>query len=253
MEVSYVTGDVTINLSASSGVESTPAVMRTLPRGATAFTGRQNELKQLLAAVSEVTRTGLVVGISAIDGMPGVGKTAFAVHAARRLARRFPDGQLFLDLHAHTAGQRPTAPIDALGTLLSTMGVSPRLIPRDLRARSAMWRERLAGKRILIVLDDAAGHDQVRPLLPDTAGCLVLVTSRHRLAGLAEAEPLTLGTLPPAGRRGAVPRPPPRPLARCGARRGGRADGAVRVPSSGREGRRRASSASSLVDRPVPG
>ena len=130
--------------------------------------------------------------------MAGIGKTTFAVHAAHQLAIRFPDGQIFLRLHAHTAGQRPVDPADALTTLLLTTGVSPQQIPPGLEARSASWRGHLAGKKMLLVLDDAAGSDQVRPLLPGTAGCLVLVTSRRRLTALEEATPISLDTLPPA-------------------------------------------------------
>jgi len=100
-------------------------------------------------------------------------------------------------LHAHTAGQRPVDPAEALATLLLTTGVAPQQIPPGLEARSAAWRSHLAGKKMLLVLDDAAGSDQVRPLLPGAAGCLVLVTSRRRLTALEEAAPISLGTLPP--------------------------------------------------------
>ena len=174
-----------------------PAVaLRTLPRDTAAFTGRTRELDQLAAAVSE-TAASEVIGIHAVDGMAGIGKTAFAVHAAHQLASRFPDGQIFLRLHAHTAGQRPVDPAGALETLLLTTGVAPQQIPPGLEARSAAWRGHLAGKKMLLVLDDAAGSDQVRPLLPGAAGCLVLVTSRRRLTALEEAAPVSLGTLPP--------------------------------------------------------
>ena len=175
-----------------------PAVaLRTLPRDTAAFTGRTRELDRLVAAVCGTTAAGGVVGIYAVDGMAGIGKTAFAVHAAHRLAARFPDGQIFLRLHAHTAGQRPVDPAEALATLLLTTGVAPQQIPPGLEARSAAWRGHLAGKKVLLVLDDAAGSDQVRPLLPGSAGCLVLVTSRRRLTALEEAAPVSLGTLPP--------------------------------------------------------
>jgi len=136
------------------------------------------------------------VGIHAIGGMAGVGKTAFAVHAAHRLTGSFPDGQFFLPLHAHTAGQRPVAPADALASLLLTAGVAAQQIPPGLEARAARWRDFAAGKKILLLLDDAAGHDQVRPLLPGTAGSLVLVTSRRRLTALEDTAVISLDTLP---------------------------------------------------------
>jgi tetratricopeptide (TPR) repeat protein len=128
--------------------------------------------------------------------MAGVGKTTFAVHAAHRLADEFPDGQFFLPLHAHTPGQRPVDPADALASLLLTAGVASAQIPPGLEARAARWRDRVAGKKILLLLDDAAGHDQVRPLLPGAAGSLVLVTSRRRLTALENAAVISLDVLP---------------------------------------------------------
>ena len=182
-------------VAAVPGVQPEVA-LRTLPRDTAAFTGRTREMGRLVAAVSETAATG-VYGIHAVDGMAGIGKTAFAVHAAHQLAVRFPDGQIFLRLHAHTAGHQPVDPADALATLLLTTGVAPQQIPPGLEARSATWRGHLAGKKVLLVLDDATGSDQVRPLLPGAAGCLVLVTSRRRLTGMEEAAPVSLGTLPP--------------------------------------------------------
>ena len=183
-------------VTAVPGIQPAMA-LRTLPRDTARFTGRARELDRLAAAVSGTAATGGVIGIHAVDGMAGIGKTAFAVHAAHRLAARFPDGQIFLRLHAHTAGHQPVDPAEALATLLLTTGVAPQQIPPGLEARSATWRAHLAGKKILLVLDDAAGSDQVRPLLPGAAGCLVLVTSRRRLTALEEAAPISLGTLPP--------------------------------------------------------
>ncbi len=175
-----------------------PAVaLRTLPRDTAAFTGRTRELDRLVAAVGGTAAAGGVVGIHAVDGMAGIGKTTFTVHAAHRLAARFPDGQIFLRLHAHTAGHQPVDPAEALTTLLLTTGVAPQQIPPGLEARSAAWRGHLAGKKMLLVLDDAADSDQVRPLLPGAADCLVLVTSRRRLTALEEAAPVSLATLPP--------------------------------------------------------
>ena len=172
------------------------AATRTLPRDTASFTGRQDELARLLGAIDGVAANGGVVGIHAIDGMAGIGKTTFAVHAAHRLAEAFPDGQFFLPLHAHTPGQRPVGPVDALASLLLTAGVPTAQIPPGLEARAARWRDHLAGRKILLVLDDAATHEQVRPLLPGTAGSLVLVTSRRRLTALEDAAVISLDILP---------------------------------------------------------
>jgi tetratricopeptide (TPR) repeat protein/transcriptional regulator with XRE-family HTH domain len=171
---------------------------RALPRDIAAFTGRQAELGRLMGKLAAVAAGGGVVGIHAVDGMAGIGKTTFVVHAAHQLAASFPDGQFFLPLHAHTRGQRPVAPADALASLLLIAGAPASQIPPGTDARAARWRDHLAGKKVLLVLDDAAGHEQVRPLLPGTAGSLVLVTSRRRLAALDDAAVITLDPLSPA-------------------------------------------------------
>jgi tetratricopeptide (TPR) repeat protein/transcriptional regulator with XRE-family HTH domain len=170
------------------------AATRTLPRDIASFTGRQHELAELADAAADA---GGVVSIHAIGGMAGIGKTAFAVHAAHRLAGRFPAGQIFLPLHAHTPGQQPVDPADALASLLLTIGVPAGQIPADLEARTGLWRDQLAGRQLLLVLDDAAGSEQVRPLLPGAGGSLVLVTSRRRLTALEDAQTISLDALPP--------------------------------------------------------
>ncbi|MCX4744415.1 tetratricopeptide repeat protein [Kitasatospora sp. NBC_01287] len=168
-----------------------------LPWDIASFTGRLAEVDQLLAACRAAARGGGgVLGIHAVDGMPGVGKSALAVHVAHRLAAEFPDGQIFLPLHAHTPGAAPVDPADALLTLLHTIGVAPQQIPPGLDARAGLWRTRLAGQRILLLLDDARSTEQVRPLLPGGAGTVVLVTSRRRLAALDGALPISLRPLP---------------------------------------------------------
>jgi tetratricopeptide (TPR) repeat protein len=149
---------------------------------------------------------GAVVGIHAIGGMAGVGKTAFAVHAAHRLAGRFPGGQIFLSLHGHTPGQRPADPADALASLLLTIGVPAGQIPPGLEARMALWRDRAAGRQLLLILDDAASSEQVRPLLPGAGGSLVLVTSRRHLTALDDAGSISLDTLPPGEAAGLLVR-----------------------------------------------
>jgi class 3 adenylate cyclase len=179
------------------------AATRTLPRDVASFTGRQQELQELVDAAADA---GGVVGIHAIGGMAGVGKTAFAVHAAHRLAARFPAGQIFLPLHGHTPGQQPVDPADALASLLLTAGVAAGQIPPGLEARMALWRDRLAGRRLLLILDDAADSEQVRPLLPGTGGSLVLVTSRRHLTALEDATAVSLDTLPPGEAAGLLVR-----------------------------------------------
>jgi tetratricopeptide (TPR) repeat protein/transcriptional regulator with XRE-family HTH domain len=172
------------------------AATRTLPRDAVGFAGRGAELAQLLGAAAGAAGEGGLVSIHAIGGMAGVGKTTLAVHAAHQLAGHFPDGQFFLPLHAHTPGQRPVDPADALASLLLTAGMAAQQIPPGLDARSGLWRDFVAGNKILLLLDDAAGHEQVRPLLPGTAGSLVLITSRRRLTALEDAAVISLDTLP---------------------------------------------------------
>jgi tetratricopeptide (TPR) repeat protein len=173
----------------------TPAAVHSLPSDLASFTGRQADLERLVHSLRSPAVTGGVVQIDAIDGMAGVGKTAFAVHVAHHLAPRFPDGQLFVRLHGHTSGQRPVEPIDALATLLLAIGVAPQQIPAGLDDRAALWRDRMAHRKALLLLDDATGDDQIRPLLPGTDGTLVLVTSRRRLTALTEAFALTLDVL----------------------------------------------------------
>jgi tetratricopeptide (TPR) repeat protein/transcriptional regulator with XRE-family HTH domain len=173
------------------------APTRTLPHDVASFTGRGAELTRLFGAVDDLAAEGGVVGIHAIGGMAGIGKTAFAVHAAHQLAPRFPAGQIFLPLHGHTPGRRPVDPGDAPASLLLTAGVAAAQIPPGLEARMALWRDRLAGQQLLLVLDDAASSDQVRPLLPGSGGCLVLVTSRRHLSALDDARAISMDTLPP--------------------------------------------------------
>lgn len=169
---------------------SVPISVATLPYDISDFTGRRIEMSALLTIVPEAAQQALT--IVTIDGMPGVGKSALAIHAAHRLAKRFPDGQLFVDLHGFTSGRVPMDPAEALDTLLRALGVSGDQIPDDLATRSALWRSRIAGRRLLLLLDNAAESAQVRPLIPGTPGSLVLVTSRARLSALDGAVPISL-------------------------------------------------------------
>src|SRR5262245_18066302 len=123
------------------------AATRALPRDTACFTGRKAELARLLGFIDTTAASGGVIGIHAIDGMAGIGKTTLAVHAAHVLAERFPDGQFFLPLLAHTARRRPVDPADALVSLLLIAGLTPQLIPPGLEARAARWRDHVAGKK----------------------------------------------------------------------------------------------------------
>jgi tetratricopeptide (TPR) repeat protein len=175
---------------------SPPGVRYSLPPDVTAFTGRDEELDRITASAIQGAGAGGVVAIHAIDGMPGVGKTTLAVHAAHLLRHRFPDRQLFINLHGHTPGQDPLTPEAALAGLLTAIGVDARNLPGDLQGRTSLWRDRMAGQRAVLVLDNAAGSDQVAPLLPGDEDCLVLVTSRRYLGDLpGTAVPVLLQVL----------------------------------------------------------
>jgi DNA-binding SARP family transcriptional activator/tetratricopeptide (TPR) repeat protein len=165
-----------------------------LPADIPDFAGRSAEcawLAGLLAAAGGATAVPVVV----VSGLPGVGKTSLAVHVAHALRARFPDGQLYVQLAG--ASTSPRGPGCALGELLRALGVAAGSIPAEAEARSAMLRTYLADRRVLLLADDAASAAQVRMLVPGTAGCAVVVTSRDRLAGLTAAH-LHLDCLPPA-------------------------------------------------------
>jgi DNA-binding SARP family transcriptional activator len=179
------------DLAAPAGPQ--PAVPRELPRDIASFTGRAAELEFLYGAAGAGDPAPV---IAAIDGMAGVGKTTLAVHAAHLLAHRYADGQLFVDLRGFTRGGSPMDPADALDQMLRSLGVPGERIPHDPDARAALYRTLLAGRRVLILLDNVAEEAQVRPLLPGAPGCLTLITSRRRLAGLDDVRPLTLDVLP---------------------------------------------------------
>jgi tetratricopeptide (TPR) repeat protein/transcriptional regulator with XRE-family HTH domain len=171
------------------------AATRTLPRDIAAFTGRDLELRQLMRAAAGPGSPG---GLVTICGMPGVGKTALAVHAAHLLADLFPDRQLFIDLHAHTPGHEPISPDAALAGLLTAVGADGSYLPESLEGRAGLWRDRMAGQRAVLVLDNAACTEQVTPLLPGGESCLVLVTGRRHLADLpGVVVPLLLEAMPP--------------------------------------------------------
>ncbi|MFF0161671.1 cyclophane-containing RiPP biosynthesis TPR protein HaaT [Streptomyces sp. NPDC005263] len=177
-------------------------VLRSLPRDTAAFTDRAAELERLVGSVRVSQERGEGLPVHVIDGMPGVGKTTFAVHAGHLLSERFPDGQLFVNLNGHTPGRTPVQAGEALASLLAAAGVPTQQIPVGddvgavTEARAAMWRSRLADKKALLILDNAASYRQLEPLLPGGSGCLVLVTSRKRLVANEEVV-MSVDALPP--------------------------------------------------------
>ncbi|MEV1147332.1 transcriptional regulator, SARP family protein, partial [Micromonospora sp. NPDC049799] len=172
-----------------------PAQLPCRPRG---FAGRHADLAQLHDVVERDRRHHGATTVAVIEGGPGAGKTAVALELAHEIAGGFPDGQLFVNLRgAAPDGGPPLSPLDALTFALKGLDIDPRCIPDDLPAASALYRSVLHGRRMLVVLDDAADPEQVRPLIPGGPAC-VLVTSRRRQRGLAArdgAYRLTLGPL----------------------------------------------------------
>jgi DNA-binding SARP family transcriptional activator/Tfp pilus assembly protein PilF len=160
-------------------------VPRELPAAVPHFRGRDRELSELTALAGSAT-PGTVV-ISAIGGTAGVGKTALALYWAHQVADSFPDGQLYVNLRGYDPEQ-PVAAADVLAGFLRALGVSGADIPAEIAERAAKYRSLLAGRRTLVVLDNAGSAEQVRPLLPGSPGCVAVVTSRDSLAGLVARE-----------------------------------------------------------------
>ncbi|MBM7086877.1 BTAD domain-containing putative transcriptional regulator [Micromonospora humidisoli] len=158
-----------------------------LPPDVAFFTGRDTQMAALDALLTGETATRGPVVISAITGMAGVGKTALAVHWAHRVRRHFPDGQLYVNLRGYSTAS-PVRGEEALAGFLHALGVPAEQVPVDVGQAAALLRTMLDGRRMLVVLDNAAGADQVRPLLPGSAGCLALITSRDRLSGLVAVD-----------------------------------------------------------------
>jgi hypothetical protein len=166
-----------------------------LPADLPTFAGREPELAQLSELLGPGGELPGTVVTCAIAGLAGIGKTAFAIHWAHRVAKRFQHGQLYIDLRGFGPSDPAAAPADALRTLLYSLGIPAGDIPDGLDARAGLYRSVLAGKQVLVVLDNARDGEQVRPLLPGSPGCLVIVTSRNPLAGLAMTEGARLLTL----------------------------------------------------------
>ena len=176
-----------------------PVVPAQLPPDIAGFTGRDADLERLDALLD---RGGALV-VSTIAGTAGVGKTALAVHWAHRVRDQFPDGQLYVNLRGYAAGS-PLRPVDALARFLPALGVPADEVPAGAEDAAGLYRSVLAERRVLVLLDNAGHPDQVRPLLPGSPGCLVLVTSRDKLGGLVArdgAVGLPLDVLSPAEAR----------------------------------------------------
>jgi DNA-binding SARP family transcriptional activator len=216
---------------AASGTGPRPVVPRQLPAAAWHFTGRTDELKSLTSLLEGAADQRGTVLISAIGGMPGIGKTALALHWAHRVADRFPDGQLYVNLRGFDPSGAPADAAAVIRGFLGALQVPAHAIPAGLEEQAALYRSVLAGRQVLVMLDNAHDASQIRPLLPGTPGCLVLVTSRHQLASLIITEgahALTLDLLPVAearkllarllgaGRAGAEPRAADELIELCG-------------------------------------
>jgi DNA-binding SARP family transcriptional activator/tetratricopeptide (TPR) repeat protein len=184
-----LTGEVA---SAASHVRAPVAPVRCLPRTVGDFTGRAAIVDRLVRAIEQADAGGPLIHL--IDGMAGSGKTTLALHVANTVGDRYPDAQIFVDLHGHSR-REPVEPATALVTLLRQLGVDAERIPADLDERVALWRSQLAARRVLVVLDNAGGTAQVTPLLPAAPGSLALVTSRRRLTGLDGVRPESLQVL----------------------------------------------------------
>ena len=173
-------------------------VPRQLPPATRLFAGRDGALTALAGLAAEAAETSQATVIAVIDGPAGIGKTTLAVHFAQQAARRFPDGQLYLNLRGFDPAGPPMTPGEAIRLFLDALDVPAAKIPASHDAQTALYRSLLAGQRVLVLLDNARDADQVRPLLPASPGCLVIVTSRSRLTSLVATEgafPLALDVL----------------------------------------------------------
>lgn len=182
---------------AAAGPPNATTVPRQLPAAVSHFTGRAAELDALTGMLGE-PGTAKTMAISALAGTAGVGKTATAVHWAHQVAGLFPDGQLYADLRGYDLSE-PILATDVLAAFLRALGVPGQEVPDGLEERAGRYRSRLAGQRVLVILDNARDAEQVRPLLPGDTGCVVVVTSRDALAGLVAADGarrVTLDVLP---------------------------------------------------------
>jgi len=171
----------------AAGQVTVTATPRQLPPGVRHFVGRSADQVMLDKFLGEMADHGAATMIAAISGTAGVGKTALAVHWSRRVASHFPDGQLYIDLKGFDPSAKPLEPGAAIGAFLDALEVPAEQIPVRLESQIALYRSLSAGRRLLVLLDNADTSEQILPLLPGGTGCLVLVTSRNRLTGLIAA------------------------------------------------------------------
>ncbi|GAA4460154.1 BTAD domain-containing putative transcriptional regulator [Phytohabitans houttuyneae] len=186
----------TLTLARQRTSQATPAQ---LPADLPDFIGRTAELAGLDALLPPGDAPAPAMLISTIHGMAGTGKTALAVHWGHRIAGRFPDGQIYLNLRGFHPSGVVMSPLEALRAVFDALGVDPRQLPDGLDAQAALYRSLMAGRRMLLLFDNARDADQVRPLLPGSRGCLVIVTSRHQMPSLVaieQARPTKLCVLP---------------------------------------------------------
>ncbi|EST27168.1 AfsR/SARP family transcriptional regulator [Streptomyces niveus] len=169
-------------LQHTTSVRPRPTPLDNLPRDIPEFTGREEEIGLLM---DKLGGRGIptALPLAVVHGMPGVGKTRLAIRVVNLLRDRYQDGRVYLNLRSH-GGEYPLDPGNALAALLTMLGLPPGNLPAELDERAALWRELMARRKAIVVLDDAHDASQVRPLLPGTSGCSVLVTSRHRLTDL---------------------------------------------------------------------
>jgi DNA-binding SARP family transcriptional activator/tetratricopeptide (TPR) repeat protein len=159
-----------------------------LPLAMSGFVGRQGDLARLDAIAASAAGQPTAVVIAAVWGTAGVGKSTLAVQWAQRVRDGFPDGQLYVNLRGFGPSDAPMGPAEAIRGFLDALGVAQERIPASVDAQAGLYRSLIAGQRVLVLLDNARDAEQVRPLLPGTPGCLVIVTSRHQLSSLVATE-----------------------------------------------------------------
>jgi transcriptional regulator with XRE-family HTH domain len=185
------------NADGGAGSQLFTVVPRQLPASVRSFTGRTAEMRALDGSLGRLSDGQSSAVVSIIAGPAGAGKTALAVHWAQRVAGHYPDGQLYLNMRGSAPSGSPMAPVNALRSLIAAWQLPRERLPANLDAQVGLYRSLLAGRRMLVLLDDVRDAEQVRPLLPGSPGCLALLTSRTGLIGLIAAEDAAMVWLGP--------------------------------------------------------